>query len=230
MAPMVSFQERFVDENPSFNESNSVNFTKIPLDMDIREDLVDFPEVNLVDDLQALQVDPISPLDKLKSVFGVKKDDGTILGYRYHDFFDFENSPDRDFHASSYIKLTHGMTAYRLMEPYKIDEDQLPNCPLIVCLHGMMNSSYMWRDVVDLLIDCDHGPNARVLIFDFYGRGRTAWTGVQCSLDILVTQTKELIDGMSCFFVSLQGNLLFMMFFFFSSLGIFSETNIFYRI
>jgi pimeloyl-ACP methyl ester carboxylesterase len=66
--------------------------------------------------------------------------------------------------------------------------------PLIVCLHGMTNSSYMWADIADLLTDFEQGPQARVLVFDFYGRGRSPWTGVNITLDTLVTQTKELLD------------------------------------
>lgn len=102
-------------------------------------------------------------------------------------------SPDFDFHADSFIKLTYGITAYRLIDPRDISIPE-HKIPLIVCLHGVSNSSYMWSDVADLLTDFEQGPQARVLIFDFYGRGRSPWTGVNITLDILVTQTKELLD------------------------------------
>lgn len=105
------------------------------------------------------------------------------------------DAPDLDFHANCFIKLTHGVTAYRLIEPSTATDENAEFLPVIVCLHGMYNSSYMWADVADLLCDCEQGPNSRVLVFDFYGRGRSPWTGVQCSLDVLVTQTKELLDG-----------------------------------
>ena len=52
----------------------------------------------------------------------------------------------------------------------------------------------MWADIADLLSDFEQGPQARVLVFDFYGHGRSPWTGVDITLDTLVTQTKELMD------------------------------------
>lgn len=106
---------------------------------------------------------------------------------------DIESSPDFDFHADSLTKLTHGVTAYRLIEPRETTASP-DNVPLIVCLHGLSNCSYMWADVADLLSDFEQGPQARVLVFDFYGRGRSPWTGVNITLDTLVTQTKELMD------------------------------------
>ena len=47
---------------------------------------------------------------------------------------------------------------------------------------------------MDLLCDSEMGPQARTLVFDFYGHGRSPWTGVPITLDVLVTQTKELLD------------------------------------
>mmetsp|Transcript_3632 Transcript_3632/g.5667 ORF Transcript_3632/g.5667 Transcript_3632/m.5667 type:complete len:345 (+) Transcript_3632:108-1142(+) len=108
--------------------------------------------------------------------------------------YDADNSPDMDFHADSLIKLTHGITAYRIVEPKDIDTKSVDNIPIIVCLHGMYDSSYMWADIADLLSDFEQGPQARVLVFDFYGHGRSPWTGVDITLDTLVTQTKELMD------------------------------------
>lgn len=104
-----------------------------------------------------------------------------------------EMSPDSDFHADSLIKLTHGITAFRLIEP-KTEREEGVTAPVIVCLHGLSNCFYMWADVTDLLTDFDQGPQARILVFDFYGRGRSPWTGVNITLDTLVTQTKELLD------------------------------------
>jgi pimeloyl-ACP methyl ester carboxylesterase len=86
------------------------------------------------------------------------------------------------------------LTAYHFMEPGSVSEDMAEEIPVIVCLHGLTNCSYMWADIVDLLADSEQGPKARVLIFDFYGRGRSPWTGVPITLDVLVTQTKELLD------------------------------------
>ncbi|KAJ1439737.1 Alpha/Beta hydrolase protein [Ochromonadaceae sp. CCMP2298] len=108
--------------------------------------------------------------------------------------YDFENGPDADFHADSLIKLTHGITAYRIVEPKNIDSRPIAEVPIIVCLHGMYNSSFMWADIADLLTDFEQGPQARVLVLDFYGHGRSPWTGVDITLDTLVTQIKELMD------------------------------------
>lgn len=108
---------------------------------------------------------------------------------------DLNNSPDSEFHADSLVKLTHGVTAYRIIEPKDISSRSLDTVPIIVCLHSLLGASYMWADIADLLSDFEQGPQARVLVFDFYGRGRSPWTGVDITLDTLVTQTKELMDG-----------------------------------
>jgi hypothetical protein len=102
--------------------------------------------------------------------------------------------PDADFHADCLVKLGKGVCAYRFTEPSTATDENADTLPIVVCLHGMTNSSYMWADVVDLLCDSDQGPQARVLVFDFYGRGRSPWSGVPITLDVLVTQTKELLD------------------------------------
>jgi pimeloyl-ACP methyl ester carboxylesterase len=101
--------------------------------------------------------------------------------------------PDSDFCGDSLIKLTHGTTAFKIIEPRPHNQVK-NNTSVIVCLHGMYSSSFMWADIGDLLSDFDQGPNARVLVFDFYGHGRSTWDGVKLTLDILVTQTKELMD------------------------------------
>ena len=104
------------------------------------------------------------------------------------------SSPDNDFCADSLVKLTNGVTAYRLTEPATTTNENADLLPVVVCLHDFTNSSYMWADAVDLLADCDQGPQARVLVLDFYGRGRSPWTGVPCSLEVFVLQVKELLD------------------------------------
>jgi len=101
--------------------------------------------------------------------------------------------PDSDFFGDSLIKLKHGVTAFRIIEP-RPSIRQRENKPVIVCLHGMYSSSFMWADIGDLLSDFEQGPNARVLVFDFYGHGRSSWDGTKLTLDVLVTQTKELMD------------------------------------
>jgi hypothetical protein len=105
-----------------------------------------------------------------------------------------ERSPDTEFHADCFVQLSKGKTAYRFFEPTSVSDELADEVPVIVCLHGLTNSSYMWGDVADLLADSEQGPQARVLVFDFYGRGRSPWTGVPITLDVLVTQTKELLD------------------------------------
>jgi hypothetical protein len=102
--------------------------------------------------------------------------------------------PDENFHADCFVQLSKGKTAYRFIEPSTVSDDMADEIPVIVCLHGLTNSSYMWGDIVDLLSESEQGPQARVLVFDFYGRGRSPWNGVAITLDVLVTQTKELLD------------------------------------
>lgn len=115
---------------------------------------------------------------------------------RENDQFELDNGPDAEFHADSLIKLTHGVTAYRIIEPKDMKGKSADTVPIIVLLHSLHGSSYMWADIADLLSDFKQGPQAKVLVFDFYGRGRSPWTGVDITLDTLVTQTKELMDGM----------------------------------
>jgi hypothetical protein len=100
-------------------------------------------------------------------------------------------SPDDDFYADNIVKLLHGYTAYRVVEPIKPDSS---DPPLIVLVHGFQNSSFMWADVAELLADFDQGPLSNVLIYDIFGHGRSPWTGKNLSLDVLVTQIKELME------------------------------------
>jgi predicted alpha/beta-fold hydrolase len=108
-------------------------------------------------------------------------------------------SPDESFYADCFVQLSKGRTAYRFIEPSNVSDEIADEIPVIVCLHGLTNSSYMWGDIVDLLSESEQGPQARVLVFDFYGRGRSPWNGVPITLDVLVTQTKELLDCKSLF-------------------------------
>lgn len=109
-------------------------------------------------------------------------------------------SPDIDFHANSYVKLTHGVTAYKFLEPSEIGDDEAAdNTPIIVLLHGISDSSYIWGDLADLLCDYERGPNARVLVYDLYGRGRSPWTSVPITIDVLVTQLKDLLEYLDVF-------------------------------
>lgn len=113
--------------------------------------------------------------------------------------FDASN-PDNSFHASNSIMLSRGRTAFSLFEP-EIKNDMNGN-PIdhgtIVLLHGLTDASYIWEDIVEVLM-CEDIIEAtpRILIFDFYGRGRSPWTGFPCTLDVFVTQTRELLDSLN---------------------------------
>lgn len=92
--------------------------------------------------------------------------------------------PDEHFHADLEIELSFGTTAYKLIKPAeslsivnnKTDRSLISE-PIIVLLHGFCNSSYMWESIAALLSTFENGPQAQVLLFDFYGRGRSTWSG-----------------------------------------------------
>jgi hypothetical protein len=104
---------------------------------------------------------------------------------------EYGKPPDAIFFANRLVKLKHGITAYRIIEP----SSQSSARQTIVCLHGLTSSSYIWSDLCEILSSHEDGPKAKVVLFDFYGHGRSPWTGVPLSLDVLVMQTKELLDG-----------------------------------
>mmetsp|Transcript_24333 Transcript_24333/g.35671 ORF Transcript_24333/g.35671 Transcript_24333/m.35671 type:complete len:402 (-) Transcript_24333:151-1356(-) len=108
-------------------------------------------------------------------------------------------SPDHSFGANVLVHLSRGNTAYKVIEPEeKYDENgNVVDAPTIVCLHGLTDCSYIWEDVAEVLSCGDAGPTARVLVFDFYGRGRSPWSGFPCTLDVHVTQLKELLDALN---------------------------------
>ena len=83
-------------------------------------------------------------------------------------------SPDFSFAATDTVKLARGYTAYKLLsEDAQYDNDGNVIEPMtIVLLHGLLESSYIWEDVAEVLSTDDTGPRARVLAFDFYGHGR----------------------------------------------------------
>ena len=101
------------------------------------------------------------------------------------------DTPDSHFCADRYVNLRYGETAFKIVEPEIVRIDG----PVIVCLHGLLDCSYIWSDIAELLALHEDGPKARILFFDFHGHGRSPWTGVPNSLDILVSQTKELLEG-----------------------------------
>ena len=108
------------------------------------------------------------------------------------------HSPDEEWCADTLIKLTRGVTAYRLEIPESSNDAQVDHVPLVVCLHDISNASYMWKDLAFLLQHVKTGPPARVLVLDFYGSGRSPrCEGVKCNLDTFVHQVKDLIDVLS---------------------------------
>lgn len=111
---------------------------------------------------------------------------------------------DTTFFADCFVTLSHGVTAYRYIEPPIDDKTDIGQLPVTILLHGLYNFSYMWADLADTLTANEQGLYSRVLIFDFYGRGRSPWTGVPISLDSLVVQTKELVDFLGLDKVSLS--------------------------
>jgi hypothetical protein len=83
--------------------------------------------------------------------------------------------PDQSFAATQLIHLTRGNTAYKIIESQGLIDDRGNTMdPItIVCLHGLTDSSYIWEDIAEVLSSSDAGPCARVVVFDFYGRGRS---------------------------------------------------------
>ena len=84
------------------------------------------------------------------------------------------NSPDHTFAATDTAKLSRGYTGYRLInqDPQYDGIGNLIEPMTIVCLHGLMECSYVWEDLAEVLSEDDTGPRARILVFDFYGHGR----------------------------------------------------------
>ena len=83
---------------------------------------------------------------------------------------DPDRSPDYTFFADETIKLTRGVTAYKVIKPENHDESQ----PLrtIMCLHGLQDSSYIWEDIAEIFSSSADGPQAQIIVMDFYGHGR----------------------------------------------------------
>lgn len=98
--------------------------------------------------------------------------------------------PNSTFFADSTSLLSRGITAYKLLQPPKSQPGAVRT---IVLLHGLTSSSAMWEQLAPLLSTT---LGARVLVLDFYGHGRSPWSGFPCTLDTYVTQVKELLDGL----------------------------------
>lgn len=111
-----------------------------------------------------------------------------------------ERMPDYTFHAIHKIRLSRGTTSYTLIDPgpkYDASGDVVEPHTTVL-LHGLTDSCYIWEDIVEVL-SCEEiiGAVPRILVFDFYGRGRSPWSGFPCTLDVFVTQLKELLDALN---------------------------------
>lgn len=105
---------------------------------------------------------------------GNDDDDDQSHQYHYSGGRGIGTAPDSTFAATQLIHLTRGNTAYKIIESDGlVDERGNTMDPItIVCLHGLTDSSYIWEDIAEVLSSSDAGPCARVVVFDFYGRGR----------------------------------------------------------
>ena len=89
----------------------------------------------------------------------------------------------------SVAELRHGATAYRLIGD---------SGPVVVLLHGAFSCSYVWLDLVRRFASAGTGgldQPTRVLLFDFYGRGRSPWprSNPKCTVELLAGQLLELL-------------------------------------
>ena len=164
---------------------------------------ISFHEVSLLEylpDSVANYIESITPVrvrSRLEVSVAVVDEIEEVHGFSTYKYKPVRNLtfsldfPDSHFYADRSINLKYGKTAFKLVEPVGTARDR----PVIVCLHGLLDFSYIWSDIAEVLARNEDGPRARVLIFDFHGHGRSPWTGIPNSLDILVAQLKELLDG-----------------------------------
>lgn len=103
-------------------------------------------------------------------------------------------TPPVPFFADKFAELSNGTTAYRVISPRSCRNENATPPLTVLCLHGLTNFSWIWSDLVDLLVDEQVGPGARVIVFDFHGRGLSPWNDVPCTINIFVTQTMELLE------------------------------------
>jgi len=109
------------------------------------------------------------------------------------------------YREGHYAKLTHGWTFYQLFEP-QIDSDSNQTKPrlmknlqektfnmptkLVLCFHGITWWSISFHRLVQPLIENGY----TVLLFDFYGRGRSCAPDISYSLDMFLSQAIDLLD------------------------------------
>ena len=140
-----------------------------------------------------LRFSPLSPPESAASATGTAPTSSSSPSSG-RPRLDIDVGDDADWCADCKIVLSRGTTAYKLLEP-AVDA-QVDHVPLVVCLHDMTNSSYMWKDIGTLLADARSGPPVRVLVLDFYGHGRSPYgAGLQCTLELYVNQVQELLTA-----------------------------------
>ena len=131
-----------------------------------------------------------------------------MVGLKYHSCVDVKcgnlemvdrQHPDEDWCANTLVKLSRGVTAYRLDKPV-IEDAQTDYVPLVVLLHDLYEASYIFKDLVALLTHITAGAPNRVLSYDYYGRGRSPWCeGVNCTMEVYVCQLKDLLESLSLY-------------------------------
>ena len=174
----------------------------------------DLSEVSIIDYFPEFIADfieriwPVRVKSRLEAISLVANELEEVHGYNSYKYKPNINllfgvhEPDSNYFADKSVLLTNGRTAYKLVYPEKV----APETSVIVCLHGLLDSSYIWSDVAELLAKSQDGPKAIVLIFDFHGHGRSPWNGVPNSLDILVAQVKGLLEGLNYFESTIPSN------------------------
>eukprot|EP01132_Coremiostelium_polycephalum_P007437 gene7437-9141_t len=118
------------------------------------------------------------------------------------------------YREGKYVQLTHGWTYYQLFEPELIDQssssssssDQYRYKPrlirnlsekkytkqtkVVLCLHGITHGSISFHNLVQPLVNQGYF----VLLFDFYGRGKSDAPDIPYSLDTFLSQAIDLLD------------------------------------
>lgn len=144
------------------------------------------------------------PDERSEADYSVLDDIENALDHRFVPRLNLDTNedgpaPDGNLYANTYVKLSQGVTAYYVVDPPQfLDNDSLSghssddmDTPVILCMHGVTNTSYMYRDIAEQLAV---NTSSQVIAFDFYGRGRSPWTGVKCSMETFVCQATELLD------------------------------------
>eukprot|EP01133_Synstelium_polycarpum_P014481 gene14481-17085_t len=122
---------------------------------------------------------------------------------------DVENTIEQ-YSEGHYVKLTHGITFYQLLEATvggkprlikSLAERSGKQSKIALCMHGLVWWSVTYHPYVQAMVD----QGFTVLLFDFYGRGRSETPDIQYTLDAFLTQAIDLLDHLSIENVHLFG-------------------------